>query len=195
MKKVFVAMMATGLMAGCSAMPEKTAAVEQVVVEKVAMAIPMEAVSLNNEDMFVVYHDGRMNVFYDAKLYKEFLQVGETAYRKTFIGAGPKGETIMYGLTKDDKKKLAGIPSIEMMEGRLDGASEFYGEIRDEGRINVFSDWALFKAYMTNGEVPYRLTDIGAGPKGETVVYALTKDTKKTRPEALIAQFKLFNAS
>jgi len=189
MKKILVAIIATGLMAGCTAAPEKTAAVKAPVVEKA-----VEAVSLNNEDMYIVYHDGRMNVFYDAKLYKEFMSVGETAYRKTFIGAGPKGETIMYGLTKSDKKKLSGIPSIDMIEGRLSAAESFYGEIRDEGRINVFDDWGLFQKYMTIGEVPYRLTDIGAGPSGETVVYALTKETKKKRPESLIGKFKAFYA-
>ena len=190
MKKILVALLATGMMAGCTATPEKMAAVEKKVVD-----VKAEAPALNNEDLYVVYHEGRMNVFYDAKLYKQFLSVGETAYRKTFIGAGPKGETIMYGLTKSDKKKLKGIPSIDMIEGRLPAAEMFYGEIRDEGRINVFDDWKMFQKYMMNGEVPYRLTDIGAGPKGETVVYALTKETKKKRPEALMSKFKAFNAS
>ncbi|MEA3404411.1 MAG: hypothetical protein U9R28_01580 [Pseudomonadota bacterium] len=192
MKKILVAMLASGLMVGCSATPEKTATVEVKAVEKKVEVAEVKA--LNNEDLYVVYHDGRMNVFYDAKLYKGFMEVGETAYRKTFIGSGPKGETVMYGLTKGDKKKLTGIPSIEMMEGRLPAAENFYGEIRDEGRINVFDDWKLFQKYMSNGEVPYRLTDIGAGPKGETVVYALTKETKKKRPEALMAKFKAFYA-
>jgi hypothetical protein len=82
-----------------------------------------------------------------------------------------------------------------MMEGRLDAAKDFYGEIIAEGRINVFNDWPLFQKFMANGEVPFRLTDIGAGPKGETVVYALTKETKKKRPEALIVKFKTFHAS
>lgn len=193
MKKILLAMMATAVMTGCSATAEKPAT-EKKAAEAKAPAAKAEAVALNNEDLYVVYHEGRMNVFYDADLYKGFMQVGETAYRKTFIGAGPKGETIMYGLTKGDKKKLSGIPSIDMMEGRLEPAKEFYGEIRHEGRINVFNDWKMFQKYMANGEVPYRLTDIGAGPKGETVVYALTKETKKKRPEALMAKFKAFYA-
>ena len=190
MKKLLVALSVAGLMTGCSTAPEsKSTQVESNVVEKMA-AMP----SLNNEDLFVVYQDGRMNVFYDADLYKDFLQLGETPFRKTFIGAGPKGETLMYGLTKADKKKLTGIPSIEMMEGRLAAADDFYGEIIADGRINVFDDWKMFQMFMAHGEVPFRLTDIGAGPKGETVVYALTKETKKKRPEALIAKFKAFRA-
>ncbi|MDX1347694.1 MAG: hypothetical protein R3189_05540 [Thiomicrorhabdus chilensis] len=183
MKKLLVALLASGLMAGCTATQEK--AVDTKAQEVVQ--------TLNNDDLYVVYHDGRMNVFYDADLYKEFMQIGETSYRKTFIGAGPKGETVVHGLTKADKKKLVGIPSIEMMEERMPVAENFYGEIIADGRINVFSDWGNFKAFMAHGEVPYRLTDIGAGPKGETVVYALTKESKKKRPEALIAKFKAFH--
>jgi hypothetical protein len=190
MKKLLVALSVAGMMTGCSTAPESNSAqVEAKVVENTAVAP-----SLNNEDLYVVYQDGRMNVFYDADLYKGFLQLGETSFRKTFIGAGPKGETLMYGLTKADKKNLTGIPSIEMMEGRLVAADDFYGEIIAEGRINVFDDWKLFQMFMAHGEVPFRLTDIGAGPKGETVVYALTKETKKKRPEALIAKFKAFRA-
>lgn len=184
MKKLLVALLATGVMAGCSMTQDKPNT--QASVEK-------KAEVLNNEDLYVVFHDGRMNVFYDADLYKEFVEVGETPYRKTFIGAGPNGETVMYGLLGSDKKKLSGIPSIEMMEGRLAPAEDFYGEIIADGRINVFNDWDLFNKFLAHGEVPYRLTDIGAGPKGETVVYALTKETKKKRPEGLIAKFKEFH--
>ncbi|WP_019556099.1 putative periplasmic lipoprotein [Thiomicrorhabdus arctica] len=190
MKKLLVALSVAGMMTGCSSVPESNSTQgDAKVVEKTAAAS-----SLNNEDLFVVYEEGRMNIFYDADLYKDFLQLGETSFRKTFIGAGPKGETLMYGLTKADKKKLTGIPSIEMMEGRLAPANDFYGEIIADGRINVFDDWKLFQMFMAHGEVPFRLTDIGAGPKGETVVYALTKETKKKRPEALIAKFKAFRA-
>lgn len=192
MKKLLVALSVAGLMTGCSTAPESQAA--QVEAKEATQATAKMAVapSLNNEDLYVVYDDGRMNIFYDGALYKQFLEVGESAYRKTFIGAGPKGETLMYGLTKADKNKLTGIPSIEMMEGRLEAADDFYGEIVAEGRINVFDDWKMFEMFMAHGEVPFRLTDIGAGPKGETVVYALTKETKKKRPEALIAKFKAF---
>lgn len=183
MKKLLVALLATGVMAGCSANQEKVADTK---VQEVSQ-------TLNNDDLYVVYHDSRINVFYDAAVYKEFLELGETSYRKTFIGAGPNGETIVHGLTKADKSKLVGIPSIEIMEERLPVAEDFYGEIVADGRINVFSDWENFKAFMSHGEVPFRLTVIGGGPKGETVVYALTKESKKKRPEALIAKFKAFH--
>jgi hypothetical protein len=154
------------------------------------------APALNNDEFYEVHHDGRINIFYDAAVYKEFLQLGETSYRMTQIGAGPKGETIVYGLTKADKKMKNPIPSIEMVEGRMDGATEdFYAEIRTEGRIYVFNDWSEVEGFRQVGEAPYRFTQIGAGPEGETVVFVLTKANKKQEPTALMKKFDEFYKS
>jgi hypothetical protein len=54
----------------------------------------------------------------------------------------------------------------------------------------VFSEWADLKAFLQVGEAPYRFTQIGSGPRGETVVYVLNKGNKKKKPEALIAEFE-----
>ena len=43
------------------------------------------------------------------------------------------------------------------------------------------------------GEAPYRFTEIGAGPNGETMVYVLNKSNKKQKPVALIEVFKKQN--
>ena len=146
---------------------------------------------LNNDDYYEVHHEGRIYVFDDAGVYQSFLQVGETAYRKVRIGEGPHGETIVFGLHKKDKKKREGIAGVDLFDGKLEGAAEnFYAEIRTEGRIHVFSTWSDVKSFRQVGEAPYRYTDIGSGPKGETVVYVLNKSNKKRRPDALISRFK-----
>jgi len=145
---------------------------------------------LNNGDYYEVHHEGRVYVFDDAKTYKSFLDVGETAYRKVYIGEGPHGMTLVFGLTKSDKKKTSGIASIDMYHGKMKGADDFYGEMQVEGRIYVFSTWDDLTAFKKVGEAPYRYTDIGAGPEGKTIVYVLNKSNKKKRPDALIAQFK-----
>ncbi len=92
MKKLFIAMMAAGFLSACSTAPEKKA------------DTTTEASQAVNDDLYIVM-DERMNVFYDGDLYKKYMEHGETPYRRTFIGAGPNGETVVYGLTKDDKKK------------------------------------------------------------------------------------------
>ena len=64
-----------------------------------------EVASMNNNDLYEVHEDGRIYVFDDRATYESFLEVGETSYRKVRIGAGPKGETVVFGLTDADKKK------------------------------------------------------------------------------------------
>ncbi|MBJ7536704.1 hypothetical protein I8J31_03325 [Marinomonas sp. C1424] len=152
-----------------------------------------EAASMNNEDLYEVHHEGRIYVFDDRATYESFLAVGETTFRKVHIGEGPKGETIVFGLTSADKKKTSGIASIDMYEGKLAGAEPFYGEMRVEGRIYVFGSLKEMNSARTVGEVPLRYTDIGAGPKGETVVYALNSSNKKVKPTAMITMFKKMN--
>lgn len=151
-------------------------------------------VSMNNDDMYVVFHDGRYNVFDDAKVYRSFQQVGETTFRFTMIGAGPKGETVVLGLQKQDKKKPEQSGVKQMWEGKMKGAEDFYGEYHaEDGRLYVFSELADMKDTIAVGEAPYRYTMIGAGPKGQTVVLVLNKNNKKKHPAKLIEKFKSFN--
>ncbi|MDB4837947.1 hypothetical protein OAH87_05700 [Marinomonas sp.] len=165
-----------------------TGTVKKEVVEPVT-----EAISLNNVDLYEVHHEGRIYIFDDRDVYEEFLTVGETSYRKVRIGEGPKGETIVFGLTNEDKKKASGIASVDMYDGNLKGADVFYGEMRVEGRIYVFGSLKEMANARLVGEVPLRYTDIGAGPEGETVVYALNSSNKKVKPEAMIELFKKMN--
>lgn len=195
MKKLWIALLAAGVVSGCSNVAEKPVAEKADAAQVNAPVTNETAVAaLDSSDLYVVFADGRMNVFYDADVYKEFVEMGEVAYRRTFIGAGPKGETLMYGVTKADNKASI-LPSIEMLEGRLAPTDVFYGEIVDaDGRISVFDNWALFQDFIAHGEVTYRFTEIGAGPKGQTVVFSVTKENSKKRPEALMAKFKAFHS-
>lgn len=148
---------------------------------------------MNNQDMYEVHDEGRIYVFDDRDVYESFLQVGETSYRKVRIGEGPHGETVVFGLTNEDKKKTDGIASIAMYDGELEGAEDFYGETRMEGRIYVFQSLEEMNHARAVGEVPLRYTDIGSGPNGETVVYALNSDNKKQKPVELIEKFHHMN--
>ncbi|MBJ7551346.1 hypothetical protein [Marinomonas ostreistagni] len=152
-----------------------------------------EAMPVNNQDLYEVHEEGRIYLFDDRATYKDFLAVGETSYRKVRIGEGPKGETLVFGLTNEDKKKTSGIASIDMFDGDLSGAEDFYGEMRMEGRIYVFQSLEEMNHARIVGEVPLRYTDIAAGPNGETVVYALNGENKKKKPVELMAKFKEAN--
>ncbi len=145
----------------------------------------------NVNDYYQVTKEGRIYIFDDFKTYESFNQVGETAYRLTRIGAGPNGETIVFGLSKKDKKMRSSLGSVALYEGTADGiANGFYGEVVDDhGRIHVFSEWADLKSFLQVGEAPYRFTQIGSGPNGETLVFVLNKKNKKKKPVELMAEF------
>ena len=150
----------------------------------------LEKTPVKSTEIYEVHEDGRIYVFYDRKLYKEFLSLGETAYRLTRIGAGPKGETIVFGLTKKDKKKGTNTTAVQLYENKMSAGDNFYGETVRHGRIYVFSDFKDMATVRQFGHPNYFYTEIGSGPKGETVVYVLNKKTKKKKPVELIAKFQ-----
>ena len=145
-------------------------------------------------EIYEIHEDGRIYAFYDRKLYREFLNVGETAYRLTRIGAGPNGETMVFGLTKKDKKKGINTPAVKLYESKAMPADKFYAETVRHGRIYVFSDFADMQTVRQFGHPNFFYTEIGSGPKGETVVYVLNKKTKKHKPDELIAAFQSRNS-
>ena len=181
------------LVSGCSSWGvEEEKPAKETVSES---AKKVEAESLNVDDYYEVEHEGRLYVFDDAKGYLSFLSTHDAPYRLTRIGSGPNGETVVFALRKEDKKKQSGIAGVMMYEGKLDGAEQgFYAEIQREGRIYVFNEWKDVQDFRSVGEAPYRYTDIGAGPNGVTVVYVLNKSNKKVRPDSLIGQFRALHS-
>lgn len=156
-------------------------------------SVPVKVAETASE-IYEVHDDGRIYAFYDKKTFKEFMQVGETAYRLTRIGAGPNGETMVFGLTKNDKKKGADTPAVKLYEGKIKAADNFYAETIRHGRIYVFSTFEDMQTVRQFGHPNFFYTEIGSGPKGETVVYVLNKQTKKHKPADLIAEFEKHNS-
>lgn len=149
--------------------------------------------SASVKEIYEVHEDGRIHVFYDRKMYNDFLKLGETPYRLIKIGKGPNRETMVYGLAKQDKKKRSGIPAIELYEGKATADKQFYAEVRKHGRIYVFNKFEDMQPVRQFGHPNYFYMEIGAGPKNETVFYVLNKKTKKKKPLALIHTFNKKN--
>jgi hypothetical protein len=158
---------------------------------KESAAMPADTQTVN--EIYEVHEDGRIYAFYNRALYKEFISVGETPFRLTQIAAGPNGETMVFGLTKEDKKKGADTPAAKLYEGKLQPAADFYAETLRHGRIYVFSDFADMQPVRQFGHPNFFYLEVGAGPQGETVVYVLNSKTKKQKPTALIKEFKKRN--
>ncbi len=184
LKKTAVAAAITGVMLTLTACQSNEVKQEMV-----------KAPELNNQDLYEVDHEGRHYVFDDFAVYQDFLNVGETSFRKVFIGAGPHGESLVFGLRSEDKKKLEGLAGVEMYNGKMAAADPFYGEMRaEDGRLYVFSSLKDMQAVRDSGEAAYRLTQIGTGPQGQTVVFVLNDSNKKKYPTELVARFKAMNA-
>ncbi len=153
------------------------------------------------QHFFQVYKNNRIYVFSDAKTYRQFLSHGEVVYAVTRIGVGPRGETVVMGLSKAEKDALEKSKTQPVVEALFDEVQKpsgpFYGELRKDNRIYVFDDWSEMSKTRKSGEAAYVHTEIGIGPKGETVVFVLTKayvkDHPGQRPTALIALFHKHN--
>lgn len=144
-------------------------------------------------ELYEVHQDGLMYVFNDRKLYEEFLSSGDTLYRHTRIGAGLHGETVVFGLTKADLEMRSNIPFIKLYDGKLKQSGEFYAEMVKHNRIYIFDQFEDMRSVRQFGHPNYLYTQIGAGPKGETVVFVLNKSNKEERPDKLIAKYKEMN--
>ncbi|MFP5382607.1 MAG: hypothetical protein ACLGHG_00910 [Gammaproteobacteria bacterium] len=179
------------IVAGCAS----TQPTAQPVAPAAAVAAPAPAQAEApkpkvSAEFYEVFHDnGRVYRFDDFKTYHEFLATGEVAYVLTQIGAGPKGETVVWGQTKANAGKSSGFPGYELVAGNLK-PDELYAEVINKGRIYVADDLKELMTFRNSHEATYSFVDVGSGPKGETVVYVLTKAASGKRPDALIAMFK-----
>lgn len=173
------------LAAGCATAPAPAPApAKQPVAAPAATAAPA--------DLFVVLPEsGRVHAFGDTKNYFDFLSHGEVALTRTRIGAGPGGKTLVYGITSADVKANQRSRAEQILEGSLPAGAAFYGEAFKSGRYYLFGELKDMKDFTAFGEVPYSYTDIGVGPKGETLVYVMNKDSyKKGKPQDRADRFK-----
>lgn len=150
----------------------------------------------NINDYYELHQDRRIYVFDDPKTYRDFLANGETPYRLTRVGAGPHGETIVFGLRAMDKERKEGeLGGVRLYDGKVDGIDTgFYAEIAQDNRLFVFDDAKNFKAFRNGIETPFRYTEIGGGPHGETLVFILSKGQADKKPQALIDRYTQLHA-
>lgn len=180
---VLVSALALGALAGCATQPGSGQPSD---TRNAAQAA-------EKQHYFLVRHEsGRLYAFGDAKNYLLFMENGEVPLTRTRVGAGPNGETVVFGITGKESKNLDKPSAGEMFyDGKIGEVGAFYGEVFSGGRYHVFGEWQDFKDYLSHKEITFTFTEIGTGPKGETVIYALNKKTKgQGRPLALIEAFK-----
>lgn len=190
----FTLILAMGLFSGCaSSQTAETAKAEaKPAAQATAPAASAAPASAPTEYFFIVYHEnGRIYPIADVKNYLGFLEHDELTYTRTRIGEGPDGATLVFGIEKKEADELGKPSKAELFyDGKYEPTGPFYGEVMLDGRFYVFGTWKDFKDFLEHKEVTYTFTEIGVGPKGETVIYALNKDTvKEGRPVKLIEAF------
>ena len=114
---------------------------------------------------YAIYsEDGRLWIFEDgSQALADFRRVGEPAKRVTRIGEGPSGETLI----APDTEILDAFVA-EVKYGR-----EGFTVVPADGRLWVFADGSEhFETFRTKGEPAKRVTWIGAGPGGVTLMGA-----------------------
>jgi hypothetical protein len=186
--------LALGVMSGCATQSNTAKAPESKPAATIqALAPAAQPAAAQKANYFLVFHEnGRVYAFGDSANYLLFLEHDEVPLTRTRIGAGPEGETVIFGITNDDAKKLDKPSAGEMFyDGKMGEVGPFYGEVVRDGRFYVFGEWHDFKSYLDHKEVTFTFTEIGTGPNGGTVIYALNDKTKNAgRPVVLVEAFK-----
>lgn len=182
-----------GMIGGCATHGQdaRSEAAKPVAAAEVKVEPKVEMKVVPEQNLFLTFHEnGRLYVLGDPKLQQIFSATGEVALARTRIGEGPDGRTLVFGMNKDDAER-GGATAAEMMyDGKLAPTGPFYGEVAKEGRFYVFGEWKDMAAYLKYGEVPLTYTEIGGGPKGETVIYPLNKETAgQGTPVAVVERF------
>ena len=197
-RKLFATAVVAGalLLAGCEtttvpAAAPKSAAASAPAPAAAAQATASAPASAAMTQYFMAMPEGgRWWIFGDAKNYLDYVAHGEVQLTRTRIGVGPSGQTVIFGITNDDVKKNAPSAGELFFDGKSQVTGPFYGEIYRGGRFLVFGEWADMQDYLKHNEVIFTHTRVGEGPKGETVIYALNKQTvKEGPPTKLISQF------
>jgi len=181
------ALFVLGAMSGCATNQAPAAGK----TESAPAAMKAEATA-QKQTYFMVFHEnGRIYAMTEPKIYLGLIEHDEVPLTRARVGGGPDGETVVFGITSKDGDHLDKPTAAEdIYDGRTKDVGAFYGEVVRNGRYHVFGEWKDFQDYLDHKEITFTYTEIGTGPKGETVIYALNNKTKDSgHPAALIEQF------
>jgi hypothetical protein len=156
-----------------------------------ATAAQSAEVELNN-DWYQVWTESQAVVFDDHAVYMEYVKTGKAPYMKDLGIKDPAGRAIILALRAEDKgKDVNTLSAKRFLDVNLPPAADFYGEIRQDNKIFVFKRYGDMKDTISLGAPIFSYMELGGGPKGERLVFALQKEEGK--PEALMAKFHTLN--
>ena len=157
-----------------------------------ASAAKAAEAALNNDDWYQVWTEGQAVVFDDHAVYAEYVNTGKAPVMKDLGIKDQQGRNIVLGLRAEDRSKdVNTLAAKRFIDVNLPPSSSFYGEIREDNKIFVFQRYGDMMDVVKLGEPIFSYIELGAGPDGERLIYALAKEEKK--PEKLIVKFKSMN--
>jgi len=157
-----------------------------------ASAAKAAEAALNNDDWYQVWTESQAVVFDDRAVYVEYVKTGKAPVLKKLGTKDYAGRDIVLGLRAEDQgKDVNTLAAKRFIDVNLPPSSSFYGEIREDNKIYVFQRYGDMMDVVKLGEPIFSYIELGAGPDGERLIYALAKEEKK--PEKLIVKFKSMN--
>lgn len=91
------------------------------------------------------------------------------------VGCGATGGWQGAGAEKMYDQNLEAVRATAVLN------NDDYYELHRDGRIYVIADAGDLKEFLGNGELPLRVTRIGGGPNGETVVFGIARPESKKK--------------
>ncbi len=135
-----------------------------------------ELVDSNGKDYFVYKNKGRVFVVGTTKMNEMFKKHGHLPYTKTILGAGPMGETVVFEVDKEDPAHAERLVETYTNTPHLLASSgDDYNVYKFKSRIYVVGQKEMNMKFKKLHHLPYTKTILGAGPKGETVVFQVDK--------------------
>ena len=119
-------------------------------------------------------HEGRIYIIGNKATHESFKKNGHMPYTRTKIGKGPRGETLVFEVDKENPALTDWLEEVYRIEHMNDPAP-FYKAVRHEGRIYVIGKADTYASFQKTHHLPYTRTKLKAGPARETVVFEVDK--------------------
>ncbi len=133
-------------------------------------------VSSNGNNFYVWKYNGRIYVIGSAGMSQAFEKNYHLPYTRTILGAGPKGETVVFEVKKKQPDYTDRLVSrFDSTPFLIDSKGSRYFVWKYQSRIYVIGNEKTNKTFKVTHHLPYTKTILGFGPFGETVIFEINK--------------------
>jgi hypothetical protein len=179
LKKILYITAFATLTTACSSHQAASTAMEQKTEPAPAEAQQQEnltRIDSGSTDLHIFKYNGRIYVIGNEETSADFVKHKHLPYTKTLLGAGPKGETVIFEVDKDDSSYAEALIDEYNSIPWIIEQNSTYTAWKYQGRIYVIGNDATNESFAKHKHLPYTKTILGAGPAGETVIFEVDKN-------------------